>query len=73
MEIAYVSSELDQLQRAACIMIIEAMRTIPIKVLKILLDLLQFGAAVETADLVAAYRLLRPHQGVLKIKPTEFG
>ncbi len=41
-------------------MITGAMRTTPTKVLKMLLDLLTFGMAVESAALMAAYRLPRP-------------
>ncbi len=47
MKIASVRSELDHLQRAACVIITGAMRTIPTKVLKMLLDLPQLGTEVE--------------------------
>ncbi len=54
-------SELECLQRAACIMITEAMRTTPTKVLEMFLDLPTLGMTVESAVLMAAYRLPRPN------------
>ncbi len=54
MDIAFTRSELERLQRAACIMIIRAMRTTPTKVLEMFM-------AVESAALMVAYRLPRPN------------
>ncbi len=62
MDIALVWSKLERLQRTACIMITEAMRTTPTKVLEMLLDLptLKMAPAVESTALTASYRLPRP-------------
>ncbi len=51
--------EMEHLLRAACIMITGAMRTTPIKVLEMPLDLPILETAMESAALKAAYRLLR--------------
>ncbi len=61
MGIALTRSELERLQRAACNMITGAMRTTPTKVLEMFLDLPTLGTAVESAALMAAYRLPRPN------------
>ncbi len=58
MDIALARSELERLRRAACTMITGAMRTIPTKVLEMLLDLPKLGTVVETAALMA-YHLPR--------------
>ncbi len=63
-------SELDRLQRAACVTITGAMRTTPTKMLEMLLDLSELGNVVETAALAAAYRLPRLNQRALKIGTT---
>ncbi len=60
MDTALTRSELERLQRAACIMITGARRTTPTKVL-MFLDLPTLGTTVESAALMAAYRLLRPN------------
>ncbi len=52
-------STLEHLHGVACIMITEAMRTTPTKVLEMLLDLPTLGTVVESAALMAAYRLPR--------------
>ncbi len=39
----------------------DAIRTTPTRMLKMLLDLPQFGIMVEAADLAAAYRLPKPN------------
>ncbi len=59
MDIALTRSELERLQRAACTMITGVMRTIPTKVLEMLLDLLTFEMAVESAALMT-YHLPMP-------------
>ncbi len=59
MDIALAMSERERLQRSAYIMITGAMRTTPTKVLEKFLDLPTVGTAVESAALMAAYRLLR--------------
>ncbi len=61
MDIALARTELERLQRVACIMIIGTMRTTPTKVLEMFLDLPTLGTAVESAALMAAYRLRRPN------------
>ncbi len=53
--------ELERLQKAACIMITEAMRTTPTKVLEMFSDLPTLGIAVEFAAPIAAYLLPRPN------------
>ncbi len=60
MDIAVARSEPRRLQRAACIIIIGAMRTNPTKVLKMSSDLPTLRAVVASAALMAAYRLPRP-------------
>ncbi len=55
-DIALARSELEQLQRAACIMITETMRTTPTKVLEMFLDLPTQEMAIESAALIATYR-----------------
>ncbi len=57
MDIALTRSELDCLQRAACIMIAGKMRTTPRKVLEMFFDLPTLGTAMESAALKATYRL----------------
>ncbi len=57
MDIAAEKSELERLQRAACTMITEAMRTTPTKVLEMLLNLPTVGMLVTSAALMAAYGL----------------
>ncbi len=52
--------ELEHLQRAACTKITRAMRTTPAKVLEMLLNLPTLGMTVESAALMAAYRLPKP-------------
>ncbi len=59
MDIALARSELERLQRVACI-IASTMRKTQTKVLKMLLDLPTMGTVVESAALMAAYRLPRP-------------
>ncbi len=54
-------SEMEHLQKAACIMITRAMKTTPTKVLEMFMDLPTLGTVVESAALMAAYRLLRPN------------
>ncbi len=49
------------LQRAACIMIKGAMRTTPTKVQEMFLDLPTLETVVESAALMAVYRLPRPN------------
>ncbi len=61
-------SELERLQRAACIMITGAMRTTPAKVLEMFLDLPTLRTAVESAALMAAYHLPRPDPKNLGIR-----
>ncbi len=61
MDIALTRSELERLQRTACITIIGAMRTTPAKVLEMFLDLPTLATVVESAALMAAYRLPRPN------------
>ncbi len=67
MDIALTKSELEGLQKAACIMITGAMRTIPTKVLEMFLDLPTLGGAVESAALMTEYRLPRPNSKNLGI------
>ncbi len=67
MDIALTRSELERLRRATCIMITEAMRTTPTKVLEMFLDLSTLGMVVESAALMAAYRLPRPNLNNLGI------
>ncbi len=64
MDIALTRSKLEHLQRAACTV---AMRTTPIKMLEILLDLPTLRTVVESAALMAAYHLLRPDLRNLRI------
>ncbi len=59
-DIALSRFALEHLQRTACIMIKGTMRTTPTKVLEVFLDLPTFGTTVESAVLMAAYRLPRP-------------
>ncbi len=59
MNIALARSELECLQRATCLMITGIRRT-TIKVLEMLLDPPTCVMVVESATLMAAYRLLRP-------------
>ncbi len=61
MDIALARFELERLQRAACIMITGAMKTTPTKVSGLFLDVPTLGMAVESAALMAAYRLPRPN------------
>ncbi len=61
MDIALARSELEHLQRTTCIMITEAMRTTPIKVSEMFLDLSTLETAVESAALIAPYLLPRPN------------
>ncbi len=63
---ALARSQLEHLQRAACIMITGAMRTT--KVLEMLLDLPNFGMAVKSAAPTAAYHLLRLDSRNLRIE-----
>ncbi len=67
MDIALARSELERLQRAACIMITGAVRTTSTKVLQIFLDLPTLGMVVESAALMAAYCLPRPSLKNLRI------
>ncbi len=67
MDIALARSKLERLQRAACIMITGIMRTTPTKVLEMLLDLPIFRMAMESAVLMAAYRLPWPDKKNLGI------
>ncbi len=60
MDIALARSELKHLPMAACTMIIGAVRTTSTKVLEVLLDLPTLGTTVESAALMAVYRLPRP-------------
>ncbi len=60
-------SELERLQRAACIMITEAMRTAPTKMLAMFLDLPTLGTEMESAALMAAYHLPEPNSENLGI------
>ncbi len=60
MDIALARTELERLQRAACIMITGAMRTTPTKALEMFLDLPTLCMAMESAALMAAYHLQRP-------------
>ncbi len=61
MGIALARSELELLRRTACIVIIGVMRTTPTEVQEMFLDLPILGTAVvESATLMAAYRLPRP-------------
>ncbi len=66
-KIALARSKMERLQRATCTMIPGAMRTTPRKVLKMLLDLLTLRMAVESAALMAAYRLPRSYLRNLEI------
>ncbi len=59
MDTALARSELECLPGGACTMITGAMRSTSTKVLEMLLDLPTLGMAVESAALMAAYRLLR--------------
>ncbi len=61
MDIVLARSELERLQRAACITITGAMRKTPTKVLETFLDLPTLGTTVESAALMAAYHLSRPN------------
>ncbi len=61
MDIVLARSELERLQRAACIMITWVIRTTPTKVLEMFLDLPTPGTEVESAALMAAYHLPRPN------------
>ncbi len=63
-----VRFELECLQRAACIMITGAMKTAPTKVLEMFLNLPSLGAVVESAALMAAYRLRRPKPKNMEIR-----
>ncbi len=65
LEFALARSELDHLQRTACVMTTGAMRITPEKMLKMLLDLSQLGTMV--AALAAAYGLAKPNQKTLNI------
>ncbi len=56
-----------RLQRAACIMITEAMRTTPTKVLEMFLDLPTLGMAVEFTAPISTYLLPRPNTKNLEI------
>ncbi len=58
---ALTRSELERLQRVACIMITGAMRTTLTKVLEMFLDLPTLGMVVESVALMAAYRLPKPN------------
>ncbi len=60
-DIVLARSKLERVQRAAYIMITGAMRTTPTKVLETFLDLPILGIAVESAALMAVYRLSRPN------------
>ncbi len=60
-DIALARSELECLQRATCTIITGAMRTTPTKVLEMLLDPPTLGTVVESAALMATYRLPRPY------------
>ncbi len=60
MDIALARSELERLQRAACPMITGAMRTTPIIVPEIFLDLPTPGTVVESTALMVVCRLPRP-------------
>ncbi len=71
--IALARSELERLQRAACIMTTGVMRTTPIKVLEMFTDLLPFGMVVEAVPLMAAYCLPRPNTKYLEIGIIESG
>ncbi len=59
MDIALTRSELEHLQRAACIMITGAMRTAPTKVLEMFLDLPTLRTTMDSAALMVANRLPR--------------
>ncbi len=61
MDMALAWSELERLQRAVCTMFTGEMRTTPAKVLEMLLDLPTLGTAMESATLMAAYRLQSPN------------
>ncbi len=61
MDTALARSELERLQRATCIMITEAMRTTPTKVLEMFLDLPTLRMAIESTALMDAYSLSRPN------------
>ncbi len=67
MDIALARSELERLQKAACIMITGPMRTTPTKVLEMFLDLPTLGMAAESAVLMAAYCLPKPDLKNLEI------
>ncbi len=54
---------LDRLQKAACVMITEAMRTTPIQVQKVLLDLPQLDTVIEATT---AYSSVSPSKIKLK-------
>ncbi len=71
--IALARSKLERLQRVACIMITGTMRTTPTKVLEMFLDLPTLGTAVESAALMAAYRLPRPNPKNLGIEHNRIG
>ncbi len=65
--------ELQHLQRAACIMITGAMRTTPIKMMEMLLNLPTLSTVIEAATLTAAYRLPRPDKRPWKRDIAESG
>ncbi len=60
MDIDLARFELERLQSSICIMVTGTMRTTPTKVLEILLDQPTLEKVVESAALMAAYRLMRP-------------
>ncbi len=60
-------TELQRLQRAACIMITRTMTT-PTKVMEMLLDLPTLSTVVQSAALTAAYRLPRSLQKALEMR-----
>ncbi len=68
MGIALARSELGRLQTAACITITGAMRTTPTNVMETFLDLLTLETAMESAALMAAYRLPTPDSKNLGIE-----
>ncbi len=55
---------------ATCIMITGAMRTTPIKVMEMFLDLPTLSIVLETTDLMAAYSPPRPNQKALETDMT---
>ncbi len=59
MDMALARFKLKCLQRAVCTMVTGVMRTTPTKVLEMFLDLPTLGMAMESAALMASYRLPR--------------